>query len=208
MVTQSRRSAFFYCYARCLELFIIVTNNALCVKIHENVVLLFYDVILKYDVNAYTHIVANGFLILFVECKQVSQMASTAKLEIRAIIKFCQQQGDTPSKMFEKIAATHGKNAVSRTVVFDWHKHFKEGNTSLTDKEGRGRKKKVTTTLVTLVANALESDRRLTVRAVMAKFDVSYGTMQTILTRDLKMRKVKNNICINTLFYLHNISNS
>jgi hypothetical protein len=35
------------------------------------------------------------------------------KLEIRAIIKFCQQQGDTPSKTLEKIAATHGKLAVS-----------------------------------------------------------------------------------------------
>jgi hypothetical protein len=38
-------------------------------------------------------------------------------------------------------------------VVFDWHKYFREGNTSITDKEGRERKKKVTTTLVTLVAN-------------------------------------------------------
>jgi len=60
MVTLSRRSALFYCYVRCLELFIIVTNNALYVKIHENLVLLFYDVILKYDVLAYKHIVANG----------------------------------------------------------------------------------------------------------------------------------------------------
>lgn len=120
------------------------------------------------------------------------KMASTEKLEIRAIIKFCQQQGDTPSKTFETIAASHRKHAVSRTMVFDWHKYFREGNTSITDKEGRGRKKKVTTTLVTLVANALENDRRLTVRALMKKFDVSYGTMQTILTRDLKMRRVRN----------------
>ena len=45
---------------RCLELFIIVTNNALYVKNHENLVLLFYDVILKYDVLAYKYIVANG----------------------------------------------------------------------------------------------------------------------------------------------------
>jgi transposase len=66
-------------------------------------------------------------------------------------------------------------------VVFDWHKYFREGNTSITDKEGRGRKKKVTTTLVTLVANVLENDRRLAVKALMAKFDVSYGTCRIFL---------------------------
>jgi len=54
-------------------------------------------------------------------------MASTEKQEIRAIINFCQQQGDTPSKMFEKIAATHGKHAVSLTVVFYWHNNDVSG---------------------------------------------------------------------------------
>jgi len=40
-------------------------------------------------------------------------------------------------------------------VIFDWHGYFREGNTSITDLEGRARKKKVTTTFV---ANALEND--------------------------------------------------
>jgi len=57
------------------------------------------------------------------------------------------------------------------------HKH-------ISDKE-RGRKKNVTTKLV---ANALENDRRSMVTALMAKL----GTMDTILTRYLKMRKVRN----------------
>jgi len=37
------------------------------------------------------------------------------------------------------------------------------------------------------VANALENDRRSMVTTLMAKL----GTMDTILTRDLKMRKVR-----------------
>jgi len=41
----------------------------------------------------------------------------------------------------ENGAATHGKHAVSRTVFFDWHTCFREGTTSVNDKEGRGRKK-------------------------------------------------------------------
>jgi len=71
---------------------------------------------------------------------------------------------------------------VSRTVFFDWHTCFREGTTRVNDKEGRGRKKKVTPTLVTLAPNALENNRLLTVRPLETKFDVSYGPMQAILT--------------------------
>ena len=62
---------------------------------------------------------------------------------------------------------------------------FREGTASINinDTQGRGRKKKVTPTLVTFVANALENDRILTVWPLETKFDVSYGTMQTILLR-------------------------
>jgi len=80
-------------------------------------------------------------------------------------------------KTFENNAATHGKRAVSRTVVFFGHTYFGEGNVSITDKEGRRRQKKVTTTLV---SNELEKKRLLTVSALMATFNVSEGTMQTI----------------------------
>jgi len=72
---------------------------------------------------------------------------------------------------------------VSRRVYLDWHTCFREGTTSINDKKGRGRKKKVTPMLV---ANALENDKLLTVKPLETKFDVSYGTMQTIFMRVLK----------------------
>jgi len=75
-------------------------------------------------------------------------MASTEKLETRAVVKFCQQQGGTPSKTLKKSEATHKMHAVSRTVFFDWHKWLREEITSINDKKGRGRKNKVTPTLV------------------------------------------------------------
>jgi len=124
--------------------------------------------------------VAIGFLILHGECNLALQMASTEKLETRSVIKFRQQQGDTPSKTLKESAATHRKHAVSRTVYFDWHTCFRGGTTSINDTEERGRKKKSTPTLVTLVANALENDELLTVKPLETKFAVSYGPMQTI----------------------------
>jgi hypothetical protein len=93
-------------------------------------------------------------------------------------------------KPYKRILDIKGEASVSRTLDFDWHKRFREGMTEILDKEGRGRKKKITETLVTSIAATLEKDRRLTVRALSAMFDTSYGTVQSILTKDLKMRKV------------------
>jgi len=64
--------------------------------------------------------VAIGFaLILHGECNLALYIASTEKLETWAVIKFCQQQGDNPSKTLKESAATHRTHAVSRTVFFD-----------------------------------------------------------------------------------------
>jgi len=149
---------------------------------------LVYDVISKYDIIVSTYMVAIGFLIWHGECNLALQMASTEKIETQAVIKFRQQQGDTPSKTIKESAATYRKHAVSRTVLFDWHTCFREGTTSINDTEERGRKKrkkKVTPTLVTFVAKALENDELLTVKPLETKFAVSFGPMQTIFMRVL-----------------------
>ena len=141
MVTPSRRSASFYCYVGSLKLFIIVYNNALDIKIQEIVVPLFLWRNLKirhHCINAYSR---NRIFILHRECNLALQMASTEKLETRAVVKFCQQQGGTPSKTLKKSEATHKMHAVSRTVFFDWHKWLREEITSINDKKGRGRNK-------------------------------------------------------------------
>ena len=71
----------------------------------------FYDIIAKYEVIAKMHVVAIGFLILHIKCKQALQMASMKKLKIRAIIKFCKQKGDTPSITFENKSRSEPGNA-------------------------------------------------------------------------------------------------
>ena len=43
--------------------------------------------------------------------------------------------------------------------------------------------------IVTSILEALASDRRLTSRDLIERFDMGYGTMQQILTEDLQMSK-------------------
>jgi transposase len=117
-------------------------------------------------------------------------MTSVEKLEIRAIVKFCQQMGDTPSATYEKIKLTKGNKSASRSLVFSWHKRFKDGQLEITDRKGRGRKREIDGTLVTSIASVLQKDRRYTVRELSAMFDVSIGSVYSILTKELNMRKV------------------
>ena len=107
-------------------------------------------------------------------------MPSSDRLEIRSIIKFCQKLGDTPTATYEKIQVTKGKDSVSRALVFSWHKRFKDGEESIEDREREGRKRKITATLVASIEQALQEDRRLTVRTLSDMFDISIGTIYTI----------------------------
>ena len=53
-----------------------------------------------------------------------------------------------------------------------------------------GRKKQYDAMIVTSNREALAADRRLTIRDLIERFDMGYGTMHWILTEDLQMSKV------------------
>ena len=116
-------------------------------------------------------------------------MASTERTEVRAVIKFCRDIGKTPTQTYKLMKSTPGRSTVSRSLVFKWFKRFEDGRTSLQE-EGRDRKPEINQLLVTSVHDALKEDRRLTVRDLAEKFDMSVGTVHTILVEKLKMSKV------------------
>jgi len=99
-------------------------------------------------------------------------------------------KGDTPSATYENIQVTKGKDSVSRALSFLWHTRFKDGEESIEDTEGEGRKRKITATLVASIEQALQEDIRLTVRTLSGMFGISIGTIYTILREDLLMTKV------------------
>jgi transposase len=117
-------------------------------------------------------------------------MTSTQRFEIRSVIKFCQQLGKSPSETFNMLNETPYKGTVSQTTVYEWHKRFKDGRTSLECDTGRGRKRKLRTNLTSSIVDVLEKDRRVTVRGLAEMFGVGYGTVHRILTEELKMSKV------------------
>ena len=84
-----------------------------------------------------------------------------------------------------------GASCMNRTSVFEWHKRFKEARESVRDDERRGRSKEVRTPeLIGQIKNFMDKNRQVSIETISAQFDVSVGTVHTIIREERKMRKI------------------
>ena len=82
-------------------------------------------------------------------------------------------------------------SCMNRASVFEWHKRFKEARESVRDDERCARSKKVNTPeLIGQIKNFMDKDRHVSIETISAQFDVSVGTVHTIIHEELKMRKI------------------
>ena len=85
---------------------------------------------------------------------------------------------------------------MNRASVFEWHKRFKEGSPSVRDDERceritpLTRKEVKTLELIGQIKNSMDKDRRVSIETISAQFDVSVGTVHTIISEELNMRKI------------------
>ena len=84
-----------------------------------------------------------------------------------------------------------GASCTNRASVFEWHKRFKEGGESVRDDEKCGRSKEVRTPeLIGQIKNFMDKDHRVSIETISTQFEVSVGTVHTIIREELKMRKI------------------
>ena len=82
-------------------------------------------------------------------------------------------------------------SCMNQASVFQRHKRFKEGRESVRDDERRGRSKEVRTPeLISQIKNFMDKDRHASIETISAQFDVSVGTVHTIIHEKLKMQKI------------------
>ena len=75
-----------------------------------------------------------------------------------------------------------GASCMNRASVFEWHKRFKEGRESMRDDERCGRSKEIRTPeLIGQIKNFMDKDCRVSIETISAQFDVSVGTVHTII---------------------------
>ena len=112
-------------------------------------------------------------------------------LEERHAIKFCFKLGKNATEMYGMLQTAFGASCMNRVSVFEWHKRFKEARESVRDDERYGRSKEVRTLeSIGQIKNFMDKDHRVSIETISAQFDVSVGTVHTIIHEELKMRKI------------------
>jgi hypothetical protein len=62
-------------------------------------------------------------------------------LEQRINMKFCAKSGKSASETLQMSTEAYGAVAMKNSIVFEWHKRFKEGREDVKDDERTGRPK-------------------------------------------------------------------
>ena len=92
--------------------------------------------------------------------------------------------------MYGMLQTAFRPSCMNRASVFDGHKRFKEGRESVRDNERCGRSKEVITPeSIYQIKNFMYKDCCVSIET-SAQFDVSVGTVYTIIREELKMRKI------------------
>ena len=121
----------------------------------------------------------------------VSYCKMTERLEQRYCIKFFQKFSDTQVETIRKIQQAFGDDVMSITRIKEWYNRFKDGGTTVDSEPRHGRPSTSRNdNVINEVRNLVMQDRRITVRELAGEVEVSIGSVHTILTADLGLRRV------------------
>ena len=106
-------------------------------------------------------------------------------------IKFCFKLGKNATEMYGMLQTGFEASCMNWASVLEWHKRFKEGRESVRNDERCGRSKEVRTPeLIGQIKNFMDKDHCVSIETISAQFDVSVGTVHTIIHEKLKMQKI------------------
>ena len=141
--------------------------------------------------------VNNGGNTFFISEKQEIEIGGSSKtmtskgdVKLRATIQFCEALGKTPTQTYRMIQDAGIVKKCCRSLVFKWHKDFKDGRESVEDNARCGRPGSLKLSLEEGVRNMLAKDRRFTVRTLSSELGASKSSVHRILTETLHMSKV------------------
>jgi len=98
-------------------------------------------------------------------------------------IKFCVKLDKSATETFASLTETYGDATLSRTMVFKWHKAFKEGRENVENNPRSGRPNSSRNDQnVEVVRAVMAKDRRLSVRMI-AEETVNHAFYKDVLER-------------------------
>ena len=85
----------------------------------------------------------------------------------------------------------NGKDCISRTRIFEWHRRFREGRTDVEDDE-RLRRSTISKTInnIKKIEDIVREDRRLSIRLIAKRMSIDKETVWQVRHDNLHMTKV------------------
>jgi histone-lysine N-methyltransferase SETMAR len=115
----------------------------------------------------------------------------TERLEQWYCTKCCQKLDDTQVETIRKIQQAFGDDTMRFTRIKEWYSRFKVGCTWVDSEQHHGRPSiSRNNNVINHVRALVMYDRRITVRELVDEVGVSIGSVHTILTEDLVLRRV------------------
>ena len=113
------------------------------------------------------------------------------KIEYRAVIKYLNLKGLTPTQIHDDMVIILGDDAPSFATVKRWVADFKRGRSSIEDEPRSGRSSTASSQAnIDHVHQMVMNDRRLTIRSIATVIGISHERVENILTKELGMAKV------------------
>ena len=121
----------------------------------------------------------------------ISKMHSGCEdtLEEWYAIKFCFKLGKIATEMYGKLQTAFRPSCINWSSVFERHKDSRKAGNLWEMRCGRNKEVR-TPELISQIKNFMEKDHRMSIETISAQFDVSVGTVHTIICEELKMRKI------------------
>jgi len=133
----------------------------------------------------------------------------TERLEQRYCVKFCQKLGDSQVETIRKIQRVFGDDGMGITQIKEWYSRFKVCRTSVESDTRSGRPSTSRNDeLIDQVRTLVMQDRRVTIRQLAEVVGISTGSVHSILTDNLALRRVSAKFVlklIQTFLAKHNI---
>jgi len=112
-------------------------------------------------------------------------------IEQRYAIKFCVKLNKSAIETFASLTEAYGDATLLRTMVFKWHRAFKEGQENVEDGPRSGRPISSTNDQnVEVVRAVMVKDRHWSLRMIAEETGLNKNTFHRIITEHLHMQKI------------------
>jgi len=98
-------------------------------------------------------------------------------------------KGKSRDKVIVELKSVYADESPSRATIYMWFNYFQSGKTSVFVEKSPGRFNEIDEKITESLKEIVENERKITTRKLIARINVSKGTLHTLLT-SLVIRKL------------------